>query len=140
MVERITVSRNEVLHYPWLDRTWVYVHYDKTSIVKESIFKDLLRMLFKRGIREVIGRKFEGIIIEDDYIFIKYDTDEIIEIIKKACDWVFASDLTVKDPTSPKGKFFLENRSKIYLFLEETKKILEEKTYKYFYQCVDGMN
>ena len=140
MIEKITVSRDEVLHYSWLDSTWVYVYYPKSTITKNPLFAKLLRMILKRGISEVVGQKFEGLIIEDSYVFIKYDTDEIIEILKRACTWIINQNLTPKDPTSLDGAFFNENKSLFTSFWEETKLILESKKYRYFYQCVDGRN
>ena len=140
MVDKITVSRDEVLHYSWLDSTWVYVYYTKSTITNNPLFAKLLRMILKRGISEVVGQKFEGLIIEDGYVFIKYDTDEIIEILKRACSWIINQNLTPKDPTSLDGAFFDENKALFASFWEETKQILESKKYRYFYQCVDGMN
>ena len=140
MVDKITVSRDEVLHYSWLDSTWVYVYYTKSTITNNPLFAKLLRMILKRGISEVVGQKFEGLIIEDGYVFIKYDTDEIIEILKRACSWIINQNLTPKDPTSAEGAFFNENKFLFSYFWEETKLILESEKYRYFYQCVDGRN
>lgn len=140
MVDKITVSRDEVLHYSWLNSTWVYVYYPKSTITNNPLFAKLLRMILKRGISEVVGQKFEGLIIEDGYVFIKYDTDEIIEILKRACSWIINQNLTPKDPTSAEGEFFNENKSLFSYFWEETKLILESEKYRYFYQCVDGRN
>ena len=138
MVEKIVVSRDEVLHYSWIDHTWVYVHYTKNPITKNPIFSSFVEMLMKRGIKEIIGQDFGNMTMEDGYVFIRYATDEIIEIIKKACAWILTRNLTVKDPESPKGKFFLENREAILSFFEETKDMLEKETYKYYFQRVDG--
>ena len=140
MVDKITVSRDEVMHYSWLDSTWVYVYYPKSAITKNPLFAKLLRMILKRGISEVVGQKFEGLIIEDGYVFIKYDTDEIIEILKRACSWIINQNLTPKDPASTDGAFFNENKSLFASFWEETRQILESKKYRYFYQRVDGRN
>ena len=140
MVDKITVSRDEVLHYSWIDSTWVYVYYTKSIITNNPLFAKLLRMILKRGISEVVGQKFEGLIIEDGYVFIKHDTDEIIEILKRACSWIINQNLKPKDPTSTDGAFFNENKSLFASFWEETKLILESKKYRYFYQCVDGRN
>ena len=140
MVEQIIVSRDEVLHYPWLDHTWVYIYYPRNSITKNSFFSYFLNMILKRGISEVTGKKFEDILIQDDYVFIKYDTNEIVKILKGACEWILNRNLTHRDPTTPDGKFFTENKEMFDSFWKETKKIIEEKTYKYYYQCVDGMN
>ena len=138
MVEKITVSRDEVLHYSWLDHTWVYIYYPKNSITKNPLFKHFLKMILKRGISEAAGNRFDGLIIEDGYVFIKYDTNKIIEILKNACSWILKRNLIHKDPTSLEGAFFTENKEVFNAFWEETKKMLEEKKYRYFYQCVDG--
>ena len=140
MVEKIIVSRDEVLHYPWLDYTWVYIYYPKNSITKNSFFSYFLNMILKRGISEVTGKKFEDILIQDDYVFIKYDTNEVVKILNKACSWILNRNLAPKDPTTPAGVFFTENKETFDSFWEETRKIFKEKTYKYYYQCVDGMN
>lgn len=140
MVEKIIVSRDEVLHYPWLDNTWVYIYFSKNSVTKNSFFPYFLNMILKRGISEVLGKKFEDILIGDDYVFIKYDTDEIMGILKGACTWILNRNLKPKDATTPSGVFFTENKEAFASFWGETKKIFEEKTYKYYYQCIDGMN
>lgn len=138
MVEKIIVSRDEVLHYSWLDSTWVYVYYSKSTITNNPLFAKLLRMVLKRGISEVLGQKFEGLIIEDGYVFIKYDTNEIIEILKYACSWILNQNLIHKKPTTTEGAFFTENKDMFTSFWEETRRMLEEKSYKYYYQRVDG--
>ena len=140
MVEKITVSRDEVLRYSWIDHTWVYVHYTKNSMTKDPLFSKIIKMLLKRGILETTGQKFESIIMEDGYVFIQYDTDEIVEILKNAALWFLTSNLYAKDPQSPIGKFFTENKRVFYEFFDETKDILERKAYKYYFQRVDGMN
>ena len=140
MVEKIIVSRDEVLNYPWIDHTWVYIYYSKNSITKNPLFTHLLEIILRRGMREVMGKKFDGLIIEDGYVFIDYDTNEIIEILKNACSWILNQNLMPKDPTSLDGAFFTENKGAFNAFWEETKKILEDKKYKYFYQCTDGRN
>lgn len=140
MVERIVISRDEVLHYPWLDHTWVYVYFAENPTTKNVIFAKILEMLFTRGVSAARGQKFEGLLVEANHVFIKYNTDKIIDILKGACSWVLKSNWTVKDPTSRIGAFFIENRETFTAFFEETKKMLEEKTYKYYYQSVDGMN
>ena len=140
MVEKIIVSRDEVLHYPWIDHTWVYVYFSENSITKNPFFTNLLKVILGRGLSESVGKEFDDLIIEDGYVFIKYGTNKIIEILKSACEWIINRNPVPKDPTSPKGAFFIENKAMFFAFCEETKKILEEKTYKYYYQCVDGMN
>lgn len=140
MVEKIIVSRDEVIHYEWLDHTWVYIHYDNTEIFKNPTFTRLLVALFKYGIKETTGKPFNDITHEGSYLFIKYDTNEIVDILKNACTWILTCNLTINDPDSEKGKFFEEHRNIYFEFLAETKKILEEKTYKYYFQSVDGMN
>lgn len=140
MVEKIVVSRDEVLHYPWLDHTWVYLYYTKNAMTKNPLFTKVIRLLLKRCISETTGQKFESIVMEDGYVFVQYNTDEIVEIIKKACSWILKQNLTVKDPESPIGKFYIENKDPIYAFFAETMEIMEKKTYKYYFQSVDGMN
>lgn len=140
MIQKIVVSRDEVLHFPWLDHTWVYLYYPKNPITDNAYFSHFINMILKRGIREVTGKKFEDILIQGGYVFIKYDTNEIVEILKDACTWILNSNLTHKYPTTPAGAFFTENKETFDSFFKETKKILEEKTYKYYYQRVDGMN
>ncbi len=140
MVEKIVVSRDEVLHYPWLDHTWVYLYYTKNAMTKNPVFPKVIRMLLKRGISETTGQKFESIVTEDGHVFVKYNTDEIIEIIKNACSWILKQNLTAKDPESSIGKFYIENKDSIYTFFAETMEIMEKKAYKYYFQSVDGMN
>ena len=139
MVEKITVSRDEVRHFPWLDHTWVYVHYTQDAVTKTPEFQKLLMALLRYGIEKTTGTKFENMTAESDYIFIQYDTNEVVDILKNACDWLLRY-VKVNDPTSPKGAFFEEHKDLFFSFLEETKKILEEKTYTYYFQSVDGMN
>ena len=140
MVERITVSRDEVLYYPWIDHTWVYVYYTQTPLTRDPLFSKIIKVLLKRGIAETTGKKFEGISVEKGYVFIRYDTNEIIEILKNAARWFLTGNLYAKDPRSPIGAFFTKNKSAFYEFFNETKDILERKAYKYYFQCVDGMN
>jgi hypothetical protein len=140
MVEKITVSRDEVLHYSWIDHTWVYIHYTKNSATCDPHFSKIIKMLLERGIFETTGEKFEGVILEDRYVFIQYATDEITDILKNAASWFLSSNLKVKDPQSALGKFYLENKDIFYEFFAETKDVLERRAYKYFFQRVDGMN
>ena len=140
MIEKIEVSRDEVLHYSWIDHTWVYIYYTKNPLTKDPLFSRGIKALLKRGILETTGQKFEGIIMEDGNVFIRYDTDEIIEIIKNAASWFLTGNVYVKDPEHPLGKFFLENKSMFCEFFDETKDILERKAYKHYFQRVDGMN
>ena len=140
MIEKVIVSRDEVLYYPWLDSTWIYLYYPKNPVTSNPLFTRLLEMILKRGISEVTGKNFGGLTVEDGYVFIKYDTNEIIEIVKGACAWIINRNLTPKDPTSPLGEFFIENKDVFTAFCEEAHKILGEKSYEYYYQCIDGMN
>ncbi|MBR6501923.1 MAG: hypothetical protein IKT42_00610 [Clostridia bacterium] len=140
MVEKISVSRDEVIHFSWLDHTWVYIYYDNNELFKNKLFTRLLVALFKYGIKEVTGKPFDEITHEGSYIFIKYDTNEIIDILKKTCAWLLDGNMVVKEPDSEKGKFFIENIEIYRCFVQETLKILEEKKYKYYFQRVDGMN
>jgi acyl-CoA synthetase (AMP-forming)/AMP-acid ligase II len=75
------------------------------------------------GIKETTGKDFENMIFEGDYLFIKYDTNEIVKILINACEWL-VKYVYIKDPTSPKGAFFEEHKALFFAFLEETKKIL----------------
>ena len=140
MVEKITVSRDEVIHFSWIDHTWVYIHYTKNSLTKNPLFARAVKALLKLGILETTGQKYENISMEDGYVFIRHDTDEIVEILKNATKWLVNSNLCVKDPDHPLGKFFLENKSLFYEFFDETNDILERKAYRYYFQRVDGMN
>ena len=140
MVERIVVSRDEVLHYPWLDHTWVYVYFPENSTTKNPLFPKMIEMFLGRGISGVLGKTFGGITVERDYIFIKYDTDDIIKILLNACAWILNRDWTAKNPSSPIGSFFTENKDLFTSFWREMKRMLEEKEYKYYFQSVDGMN
>ena len=139
MVEKIVVSRDEVLHFPWLDHTWVYIHYSQNAVTKTPRFQNLLKAFLRYGIRETTGKEFDAITAEGDYLFIKYDTDAIVDILKNACDWLM-KHAKIKDPSSPAGQYILENKELLHTFLAETKKSLEEKTYQYRFQRVDGMN
>ena len=138
MVEKIIVTRDEVLHYPWIDHTWLYIYYPKNSITENSFFPHFLGMILKRGISEVTGQKFEDLLICDGYVFINYGTNEIIEILKSACAWILKRNLKHNFPQSPEGAFFTENKDAFNSFWTETKKILEENSFRYFYQCVNG--
>lgn len=138
MVEKIEISRDEVLYYPWIDHTWVYIHYTKNSVTQDPLFSRAIKALFKFGIEKTTGKKFEGIRVDDNYIFIQYKTDEIIEILRNAVLWLSNDNVYVKKPEHPVCKFFLENKSMIYELVYETKDILDRKAYKYYYQCVDG--
>ena len=139
MVEKIVVSRDEVMHYPWLDHTRVYVHYTQDDVTKTPRFRTLLQAFLRYGIREVLGNEFENIITDGDYLLIKYDTDEIVDILTRACQWLM-ENAKVKNPSSEKGQYALENKDRLHAFLVETKEILKNKTYRYFFQRVDGMN
>ena len=139
MVEKITVSRDEVLHYPWLDHTWVYVHYTQDAVTKTPLFQHLLKALLRHGIKETTGKDFEDMTFDSNYLFIRYESNEIIDIVRNACDWLLQY-LHFKDPASPDAQFYEKHKDLFTAFLTETKKILEEKTYTYYYQSVDGMN
>ena len=138
MVKKIEVSRDEVLHYPWVDHTWVYIYCDKNEVTANPMFGRLLKALFKYGIKATTGKPFDGIEWQDDYLFVQHKTNEIIDILKDACRWILTCGLVVNDPTSDKGIFFEKNREIYFEILRETYKILEEKQYKYFFQRVDG--
>ena len=138
MVEKIVVSRDEVLHYPWLDHTKVYVYYTQNAVTQTSQFQKLLKACLRHGIRNTTGKEFDAIIAERNYLFIRYDTNEIVDILQNACDWLM-KNARMKDPSSPQGKYAMENKDLLYTFLIEMKRILEEKNYKYYFQCVDGM-
>ena len=139
MVEKIVVFRDEVLHYPWLDHTWVYVHYTQDAVTKTPQFQKLLKAFLRYGIREATGKQFDAITAESDYLFIRYDTDEIISILQNACDWLM-KHVRIKDPSSPQGQYILKNKDRLHTFLLEMKQSLERKTYTYYFQRVDGMN
>ena len=115
MVEKITVSRDEVRHYPWLDHTWVYVYYTQDAATKTPAFQKLLKAFLRYGIRETTGAEFKSVTAEGNYLFIKHDTNEIVDILKNACEWLLKY-AKVKDPTSPKGQFVLENMDRLYTF------------------------
>lgn len=140
MVEKIIVSRDETIHFPWLDRTWVYIYHENNKLTSNKMFKRLLVALFKYGIKETTGKTFDGILSEAGYLFIKHDSDEIINILKNACQHILTCGLVIKDPTSELGKFFEEHKAAYLTVIEETKKILDEKKYTYYFQRVDGMN
>ena len=140
MVEKITVSRDEVLHYSWVDHTLVYMHYTRNSMTKNPLFSKIIKMLLKRGILETTGQKLESIITEDGYVVVQCDTDVIVDTLKKVALWFLTSNLYVKDTQHPVGKFFLENKNLFHEFFYETKDILERKAYKYYFQRVDGMS
>lgn len=138
MVEKITVSRDEVVHYSWLDHTWVYIHYTKDEITKTPMFQKALVALLCYGIKATTGKDFQGITPEDGYLFIRYDTDDIVDILKNACGWL---PVHVRiNSEKPTGQYILEHKERLFGFLAETKKILEEKTYKYYFQSVDGLS
>ena len=139
MIEKIIVSRDEVLHYPWLDHTWVDVYYTQDANTKTARFQQLLVAFLRHGIKNTTGKEFDAIVAENGYLFIKYDTNEIVDILKNACTWLL-EHAKIHDTTSPAGQYVLENKERLRTFLTETKQILEEKTYKYYFQRVDGMN
>lgn len=139
MVEKITVSRDEILHFPWLDHTWVYVYYTQDEVTATPLFPQLLIALLRYGIRKTTGKDCKDITVEGSYLFIKHDTNEIVDILVDACDWLLKYAY-IKDPTSPKGTFFEAHKDLYFAFLAETKKTLEEKKYTYYFQRVDGMN
>ena len=139
MVEKIIVSRYEILHFPWLDHTWVYVYVAQNGVTETPMFRRLLKALLRHGIKETTGKDLEKIRFEGVYLFIQYDRDEILDMLKNACDWLLKY-VQIKDPTSPKGAFFEEHKDLFFALLAEMKQILEEKTYTYYYQSVDGMN
>ena len=139
MVEKMVVSRDEVLRYPWLDRTWVYVYYTQDTVTKTPRFQKLLKAFLRYGIRETTGEEFDAITAESNYLFIQYDTNEILDILRSACDWLM-ENARVKDPSSPQGRYILENKDLLHTFLIEMKRILEGKAYEYYFQSVDGMN
>ena len=140
MVEKITVSRDEVLHYPWIDHTWVYVHFTEDATTKNPIFASLLASFLNRGVNAVGGEGFEDLTVERGYVFIRSDSDKSVDVLKRACSWILTRNWTVKKPEAPLGAFFIENKELFTAFWTETLKMLENKDYRYFYQCVDGMN
>ena len=139
MVEKIIVSRDETIHFPWLDHTWVYIHFTQNEITTSPMFQRLLKALLRYGIKETTGQDFKAISFQSYTLFIQHDKDDIIPILKNACEWLLKY-VYVNDPTSPKGAFFEEHKALFFALLEDTKKILEEKTYTYYFQRVDGMN
>ena len=140
MVEKIDVSRDEVLHYPWLDHTWVYVYFTENVATKNPIFASLLASFLNRGVSAAGGEGFEGLMVERGYVFIKSDSDKIVDVLKRACSWLLTRNWTVKKPEAPLGAFFIENKELFTAFWTEMLKMLEDKNYRYFFQRVDGMN
>ena len=139
MVEKIVVTRDEVIHFPWLDTSWVYVYFTQDDVTKHPFFSRMLIAALRHGIRETTGQDFKDMTVEENYLFVKYNSNDIIPILKNACDWL-VKNVQVKDPTNPKSKFFLDHKDLYLAFLSETKTILEEKKYIYYFQRVDGMN
>ena len=140
MIEKITVSRDEVLNYPWLDHTWVDVHFQKNDVTQKPLFAKIVVAFIKKGVERVTGNKYDGVTAENGYFFIKYDTDNIIGILKKVAEWFLSGNLHFKDPEAAHAKFLEENKSAFIAFFEEMKDMLENKTYQYYYQSVDGLN
>ena len=139
MVEKIIVDRDEVIHYSWLDHTWVYVHYTRNAITQAPLFGKWLAALFRYGLKAVARPDLAEVINENGYLFIKCDTNEIVDALKNACRWL-KGHLRVTDTTSEQVQFFLTHKALFFGILEETQKILEEKSYTYYFQRVDGMN
>ena len=140
MVAKIIVSRDEVLHYPWLNHTWVYVYFTEDATTKNPIFASLLASFLKRGVDAADSKGFEGLTVERGYVFIRSDSDKIVDVLKRACSWLLTRNWTVKNPTAPLGAFFIENKELFSAFWTEMLRMLEDKDYRYFYQSVDGMN
>ena len=42
MVEKITVSRDEIIHFSWLNDTWVNIFFDNNELFKNKLFVKLL--------------------------------------------------------------------------------------------------
>ena len=139
MVEKIIVSRDEVLRYPWLDHTWVYVYYPDTEVTRDPTFEELLGMLLRQGIKQMRGERFDDVTVSGGHAFIKYDDNDIIDYLIGASSWFLNGSLVPKDPSSPKGEFYLKNKEVFYSFFGKLKTMLEERDYKYYYQSIDGM-
>ena len=140
MVKKIIVSRDEVLHYPWLNHTWVYVYFTEDAATKNPVFASLLASFLKRGVDAADSKGFEGLTVERGYVFIRSDSDKIVDVLMRACSWLLTRNWIVKKPEAPLGAFFIENKELFTAFWTEMLNMLEDKDYRYFYQSVDGMN
>ena len=52
MIEKIYVSRDEVLHYPWLDSTQMDVFFDTSEILRMPMFRKTVAVLTENGIKK----------------------------------------------------------------------------------------
>lgn len=137
MIEKIYISRNEVLHYEWLNTTKMDVTCVDSVITRETLFMRTIKAVIRSGIKNTYSENIK-VSCSDKSIGVSLDKKEIVDVVIKACDWILSNDLSYPDPTKDIAVFYLNNKENINQFFEELKKMLSEKNYQYSYQSVDG--
>ena len=137
MIEKIYISRNEVLHYEWLNSTNMSVTFVDSVITRDPLFMRTVKVITRSGIKNTYSENAK-VSCNDKSIGVSLEKYEILDVVIKACDWIFSNDLSHPDPTKDIAVFYLNNKENINQFFEELKKMLSEKNYQYSYQSVDG--
>lgn len=160
MIEKIYVSRDEVLHYSWLNGTKMDVYFDMTEIVRIPMFRQTVALLLENGIKKTWAKVFEELNREnstftnkeptdfqigcnDKYLWVSIHEKDLIPAVIATCDWVLEHNLTFPEELKEMEEFYNSNKESINTFFAEIKKILTEKSdknYHYFFQSLDGMN
>ena len=137
LIERIYVSRTEVLHFDWLNHSDMSVTC-VDEINHTPLYRRTVKALIKSGIKNTYSEK--GKITFDDHLYISFDKNEIVDVVIGVCDWALSDTVSPRDSTKDISAFYLSHKEIINQFFEELKKMLSEKNYKYSYKSVDGMN
>ena len=53
MIEKIHVSRDEVLPYPWLDSTEMHIYFDANGITRVPMYRETVLLILKHGIKTI---------------------------------------------------------------------------------------
>ena len=159
MIEKIYVTRDEVLHFPWLDSTKIDVCFDSSETWRIPTFRETVAVLMENGIKrlgpgvlerlnensifKVTGPSDISIIRNDKYLCISINEKGLERIVIAVCDWVLERNFTFAENLKEMGEFYAGNKESINSFFAELKKILTEKSdknYRFFFQSMDGMN
>lgn len=142
-IERIIISSDEVLHYPWLDYTDITIYLNKCDNVNNSNFKKIIYLLLSNRIKRPLNVSSK-IIDYGTSLTIRINdianNSKITELLSKSCDNLINNKVKFSENSPMAEKVYNDNYSLIIDFLKEVKQFIIEKEIKYYSQSVDGFN
>lgn len=152
LINRITVSTNEVLHYPWLSGTDISISYcnnddfDKLRNCLHTVICVLLPSGIRSSsevsieIRQECGSDYTNTFYSSLSFPEIIDQQKVCEYLIGACDRLLNADIRFNEKSKDDERSYSDNQKIIRAFFEELKEKINNKDYKSFYQCVDGMD